>query len=166
MHTNLEHILETSNLKIKKKIQPKLTKYIIIFVFMVFLNVFFVNQVFATSHNTEDPSLPLVSLQLQLRNSEGQLVAYIEPTVMYITNLKGVHDFLDTKDSSSIVYNGKLHELIEYKQKFYFTEEYHGQMASFDMFSKGESVLAYRHDGYIAQPGDTLDVSWKIIRTI
>jgi len=39
-------------------------------------------------------------------------------------------------------------------------------MASFDMFSEGKSVLAYRHDGYIAQPGDTLNISWKIIRTI
>jgi len=113
MHTKLEFILKSNNLKIKN-IQSKLTKYIIIFVFMAFLNLFFINQVFAFSHNTEDPSLPLVSLQLQLRNSEGQQVAYIEPTVMYITDLKGVHDFLDTKDSSSIVYNGKLHELIEY----------------------------------------------------
>jgi len=166
MHTKLEHVLESNNFKIKKNIRSKSTKYITIFTFMVFLNIFFVNEFFALSHNTEDPSLPLVSLQLQLRNSEGYLVAYIEPTVMYITNLKGVHDFLDTKDSSSIVYNGKLHELIEYEQKFYFTEKFHGQMASFDMYNKGESVLAYRHDGYISQPGDTLYISWKIIRTI
>ncbi len=166
MHTKLEDTLETSNLKIKKNVLPKLTNYIIIFTFMIFLNLFLITEVFATSHNTEDPSLPLVSLQLQLRNSEGHLVAYVEPTVMYITDLKGIHDFLDTKDSSSIMYDGKLHELIEYEQKFYFTEKYHGQMASFNMFNKGESVLAYRHDGYIAQPGDTVDVSWKIIRTI
>ena len=166
MHTKLEYILESNSFKIKKNILSKLTKYVIIFSFIIFLNLFFVNEVFALSHNTEDPSLPLVSLQLQLRNSEGYLVAYIEPTVMYITNLKGIHDFLDTKDSSSIVYNGKLHELIEYKQKSYFTEKYHGQMASFNMYNKGESVLAYRHDGYIAQPGDTVDISWKIIRTI
>ncbi len=165
MHTKLEHTLKSNNLK-TKNVLPKLTKYVIIFSFIIFLNLFFINEVFALSHNTEDPSLPLVSLQLQLRNSEGQLVAYIEPTVMYITNLKGIHDFLDTKDSSSIVYNGKLHELIEYEQTGYFTEKFHGQMASFNMYNKGESVLSYRHDGYIAQPGDTVDVSWKIIRTI
>ena len=50
----------------------------------------------------EDPSLPEVSLQLQLRNSDGQLVTYIEPTTMYISNIKWVHEFLDTKENKII----------------------------------------------------------------
>jgi len=156
--------LKSSHLTIK--IQPKIIKYVLIFTFIIFLNQFFVNEVFANSHNKEDASLPLVSLQLQLRNSEGQQVAYIEPTDLYFLDLKGFHNFLDTQDKSSIMYHGKLHELIEFKQIQYFSESYKGQAASYNLYFEGKVALAYRHDGYIPQSGDTLYISWKIIRTI
>lgn len=112
----------------------------------------------------EDPSLPQVSLQLQLRNSEGQLVTYLEPTVMYITNIAMVHEFLDTKDKKIIEKNGEKFELIQYDSKEFFTTT--KQIATYGMVYKETHVLIFRHDGYIATPGDTLDISWKIIRTI
>ena len=112
----------------------------------------------------EDPSLSQVFLQLQLRNSEGQLVTYLEPTVMYITNIAMVHEFLDTKDKKIIEKNGEKFELIQYDSKAFFSTT--KQIASYGMVYKETHVLLFRHDGYIATPGDTLDVSWKIIRTI
>ena len=113
----------------------------------------------------EDPSLPQVSLQLQLRNSEGQLVTYLEPTVMYITNIAMVHEFLDTiEDKKIIEKNGEKFELIQYDSKSFFSTT--KQIASYGMVYKETHVLIFRHDGYIASPGDTLDISWKIIRTI
>ncbi len=113
----------------------------------------------------EDPSLPQVSLQLQLRNSEGQLVTYLEPTVMYIIDIAMVHEFLDTiKDKKIIEKNGEKFELIQYDSKAFFSTT--KQIAGYGMVYKGEHVLTFRHDGYITSPGDTLDISWKIIRTI
>ena len=113
----------------------------------------------------EDPSLLQVSLQLQLRNSEGQLVTYLEPTGMYIRNIAMVHGFLDTiEDKKIIEKNGEKFELIQFDSKAFFSTT--KQIATYGMVYKGTHVLLFRHDGYITSPGDTLDISWKIIRTI
>jgi len=113
---------------------------------------------------SEHPSLPEVSLQLQLRNSEGQLITYIEPTTMYIINIFLVHEFLDTKQSQIIEKDGQMFELIQYEQTVKFSTT--KQIASYGMVYKGMFPIMFRHDGYLTSPGDTLDVSWKIIRTI
>jgi len=113
----------------------------------------------------EDPSLYEVSLQLQLRNSEGQLITYMEPTTMYILNLKMVHEFLDTKENKKIIEkDGETFEVIEYEQIFRFDGT--RQMATLGMVYKDTFVLLFRHDGYVTSPGDTLDAFWEITRTI
>ena len=113
----------------------------------------------------EDPSLYKVSLQLQLRNSDGQLVTYIEPTTMYILNLKMVHEFLDTKENKKIIEKeGEMFEVIQYEQTARFSKT--AQYATYGMFYKGFFPLLFRHDAYLTSPEDTLDISWKITRTI
>jgi len=113
----------------------------------------------------EDPSLYEMSLQLQLRNSEGQLITYIEPTTMYILNLKMVHEFLDTKENKKIIeIDGETLELIQYEQIFRFSET--KQITTLGMVYKDTFVLLLRHGGYLTSPGDTLDAYWKITRTI
>ena len=113
----------------------------------------------------EDPSLYEVSLQLQLRNSEGQLITYIDPTTMYISNIKLVHEFLDTKENKKIIEkDGITLEVIQYEQIFRFYET--KQIATVGMVYKDTFVLLFRVDGFLTAPGDTLDASWKIIRTI
>jgi len=114
---------------------------------------------------SEHPSLLEVSLQLQLRNSEGQLITYIEPTTMYIINIFWVHQFLDTIENKTIIEkDGQMVELIQYEQTARFSKV--GQYATYGMVHNGNYVITFRHDGYLSSPGDTLDVSWKIIRTI
>ena len=113
----------------------------------------------------EDPSLHEVSLQLQLRNSEGQLVTYLEPTVMYIRNIAMVHEYLDNIENKTIIEkDGENFELIEFQSTAVFSKT--KQIATYGMVHKGIHVLMFRHDGYLTSPGDTLDVSWKIIRTL
>jgi len=113
----------------------------------------------------EDPSLYEVSLQLQLRNSEGQLITYIEPTTMYILNLRMVHEYLDTKENKKIIEkDGKKFEVIKYEQTFRFSET--KQIATVGMWYKDRMIFIFRMDGIVTASGDTLDASWKIIRTI
>ena len=138
---------------------------LLLFVFILGFTLFgnsFVQQATASS---EEPSLPLVSLQLQLRNSEGQLITYIEPTTMYILNIKRVHEFLDTKENKKIIEKeGEMFEVIQYEQIFRFDKT--AQYATYGMYYKDFFPLLFRHDGYLTSPGDTLDVFWKITRTI
>jgi len=120
---------------------------------------------YAEVYPSEDPSLYDVSLQLQLRNSEGQLITYIEPTIMFIPNIKLVHELLDTKENKKIIEkDGEKLELIQYKQIFRFSET--KQIASLGMVYKDTFALLFRHDGYLTSAGDRLDAFWKITRTI
>jgi len=113
----------------------------------------------------EDPSLLEVSLQLQLRNSDGQLVTYIEPTTMYIANIEMVHKVLDTKENKQIIEkDGEMFEVIQYEQTVRFDKT--AQYATYGMWYKDGFALLFRHDGFLTSPGDTLDVFWKIVRTI
>jgi len=113
----------------------------------------------------EDPSLYEVSLQLQLRNSEGELITYLEPTTMYILNIYRLHEFLDTKENNKIIeIDGEMVELIEYQQRFRFTDT--RQIATLGMWYIDGFPLLFRHDAFLTSPGDTLDASWRIVRTI
>ena len=56
---------------------------------------------------TSDPSIPEISMQVVVRNSDGQLIAYFEPTLWYISDLPGLHKFLDTKEKSLLEKKGK-----------------------------------------------------------
>jgi len=154
-------LLAVLQLNFVMKIQIFLLVFVLIFGFTLIDNSYSQRD----TAPREDPSLPEVSLQLQLRNSEGQLVTYLKPTVMYIRNIVWVHEFLDTiEDKKIIEKNGEMFELIQYDSKEFFSTT--RQIAGYGMVYKGTHVLTFRHDGYITSPGDTLDISWKIIRTI
>ena len=112
----------------------------------------------------QHPSLPEVSLQLLVRNSDGQLVAYIEPSEMYIRNLAKTHEFLDgIKNKTTIIKDEKSYELIQFKKVETYKRS--GQLATYGINYKGDFVLLFRHDGYIIQPNDKLTIHWKILRT-
>jgi len=113
----------------------------------------------------DHPSLAEVSLQFQLRNSEGVLIAYFEPTLMYIINLAMVHENLDTQDNKTVIsIEQNNFEVIQYQE--YGTLSGTNQYSSYNMVYKGEHILAMRHDGYLSQPGDYWIASWKIIRPL
>jgi len=140
---------------------------ILIFLLIFVVSITLVGESYAQrqEYPQEDPSLYEVSLQLQLRNSEGQLITYIEPTTMYITNIGMVHEFLDTKENKKIIEkDGITLESIQYEQIFRFSET--KQIATLGMVYKNTFILLFRHDAYLTAPGDTLDASWKITRTI
>jgi len=141
---------------------------VLIFVLgVIALSPIFLMDVYSFTHNRSHPSLIEVSLQIQVRDSEGGLVAYFEPNLMYIENIEKLHARLDAiENKEKILINGVEHELIKFHQFGYHTEKNRNQIASFNLFYQDESVLAYRHDGYLIDPGDYWITDWKIIRTL
>jgi len=138
---------------------------ILIFLLIFVVSMTLVEESYSYRYPQEDPSLHEVSLQLQLRNSEGQLITYNEPTTMYISNIKLVHEYLDTKENKKFIEkDGETLEVIQYKQLFRFSET--KQIATVGMVYKDTFVLSFRLDAFLTSPGDTLDASWKISRTI
>ena len=134
---------------------------------IIALSPIFLMDVYGFTHNRSHPSLIEVSLQIQVRDSEGRLVAYFEPNLMYIQNLAKLHERFDAiENKEKILINGVEHELIKYHQVGSVKEKHRAQIASFNLFYQGESVLAYRHDGYLIDPSDYWITDWKIIRTL
>lgn len=129
-------------------------------------SVFFENSYAATvAYPTSDPSLPEISMQVVVRNNEGQLIAYFEPTLWYIADLSGLHKFLDAKEKIPLIKEGKQLELIQFDQIFYHNKDSE-QITSEPLYYNNHAVLSPRHDGIIIKPGNTITVSWKIIRSI
>jgi len=113
---------------------------------------------------TSDPSIPEISMQVVVRNSDGQLIAYFEPTLWYIDNLPGLHKFLDTKEKSLLEKGGKQLEQFQFEQIYYFHKNNSGQITTEPLYFNNHEVLSPRHDGIVMKPGDTITVYWKIIR--
>jgi hypothetical protein len=141
---------------------------LIVVIFSVLLLGSFVGNSFAqvfVPYPSTDKTLPEVSLQLVLRNSNGQLITYIEPTLVYIPSVPNTHKYLDLIGNKTIITkDGQNFELIEFQQTSRFSTS--EQFATFGMVYKGNFVYLFRHDAYLSHPGDVLTAHWYIVRTI
>jgi hypothetical protein len=141
---------------------------LIIVIFSVLLLGSFIGSAFAQGFvpfPSTDKTLPVVSLQLVLRNSNGQLITYIEPTLAYIPNLPDTHKYLDlTGNKTTITKDGQSFELTEFQQTNRFSTS--EQFATFGIVYNGNMVYLFRHDAYLSHPGDVLTAYWHIVRTI
>lgn len=116
------------------------------------------------------PSKPEVLLQLELRNSQGQLVSYIEGTKILTIRPLFLDNFLDyMPDKKTIVRDGKTYEVIQFERP---TETFYKRhaMAIFALITpvNGEmtTILLMNHDAYQVEKGDTLKVKFTIIRPV
>ena len=143
----------------------KILIILLIFV-MVLGTVFFTNSnaILGPPAPRSDPSLPEILVQMEVRNSDGVLVAYIEPTVFYLSNVYLLHKYLDAKESITVVIDGKSYEQFEFE--FNHVDRTRSQKASYSLWQDGIGVVTTRYDGFIGEPGDLQTISWKITRTI
>ena len=110
------------------------------------------------------PGLVEITLQIQLRDSEGRLVAYYEPTQVWV-NSKLVHEYLDTKENKSIILkDGKNLEVFEWEQ----TITYRGNelATGFAIYKDGKLINTSFSNGFISEPGDVAFQSWRIVRLL
>lgn len=141
-------------------------------VLLIALSLFCVGQyVFVTSDAakvtwpTSHTSIPEIHMQVSVRNANGDLIAYFEPTLWYIADIDGLHDSLDTKAKKSLLHKGgKQYEKIKFVETFVIYDT--RQVTSEPIYYNGREVLMPRHDGIIAEPGYQIDVSWNILRLV
>ena len=109
-----------------------------------------------------------VLLQLQIRNSEGHLVSYVEGTKIIDIQQNLLNEYLDEKPNKKIIVKeGKNYELIQWQARTEKFNKFHVQ-AIFQLHIQkdGEWVTPLRiiHNGYQVEPGDTITVYWTIMR--
>ena len=113
----------------------------------------------------DDPSFVEASLQIQLRDSDGLLVAYYEPTRIWVLDLALVHEYLDTKENKSIISkDGRNLEVITWEQ----SESYRGgdYETAFGFYKDGDLAVVDFIDAFLAEPGDTSSQFWKVVRPV
>lgn len=139
-------------------------KILLIFsILFVFLGFYFDNA------EAQKNDIHQVILQLQLQNSEGQLVSYIEATQIISINPFLLNQYLDTKQSQIIKKDNQNFELIHWQGQTEKIYNFHA-MSRFDLWvpraNDFVSSLSILHNSYQVEPGDTITVYWTIIRSI
>ena len=115
-------------------------------------------------------TLPEAMVQLQLRNSNGNLVAYIESEQIIGIHFWGLNNFLDKQNQTSkefFIKDDKKYEIQQWEK----TVEFVSQKTDYSIYrfldiyqNELVNLLSMRHDSFQTQPGDTLRVFWTVIR--
>ena len=113
----------------------------------------------------DDPSLVEISLQIQVRDSDGLLVAYYEHTRISVVDSKLTHEYLDNKENKSIISkDGRNLEVITWEQLQ--VHRGFGLHTAFGFFKYSDLALIVYSDGYLTEPGDISFNFWKVVRPV
>ncbi len=111
-----------------------------------------------------------VFVQTTIRNSDGQLVTYLESSKFTDLNLELFGPFLDSEaaraDDPIVTINGEEYQVIRRVQsKTFPSDDLVASTLLSDMVDGKLTMLArFAHDGYPVSEGDTLQSMWTFIR--
>jgi hypothetical protein len=113
-----------------------------------------------------------IFVQTTVRNSDGQLVTYLESSKFTDLNLEQLESFLDFEASRGndpiVTINEKEYQVIRRVQsKTFHSEDLVASTILSDAIDGKLTRLArFAHDGYPVSPGDTLESQWTFIRSV
>ena len=140
-------------------------KYLIIPIFVLLLASLFANS-YAQSTGIINRTF-FVFVQTQIRNSDGQLVAYLEANKITIPEPERLDRFLDSKHViSTINRGGRDYEVIQVDltKKVQDTDVISKTVLGVMENDKPVLLAVSNHDGYTIVSGDTITSIWTIIR--
>ena len=113
-----------------------------------------------------------IFVQTTVRNSDGQLIAYLESSKFTDLKLESLESFLDSEASRDndpiITIDENEYQVIRrVTTKVFSTEDLIASTILSDNFN-GQNILLARfaHDGYTVSAGDTLQSMWTFIRPV
>ena len=140
-------------------------KIMIIVLFSVILsvNVLIGNSYGQTTEAQKTKGSTEVFIQIQLRNSDGTLVGYVEgnPQIFYLDQ---VINWVEPRShKSTIVKDGEIFELMQFEDKLSWSEAQ--SMGAYFLILPEGTALYFHHDSFLVLPGDTAQVFWTVIRS-
>ena len=114
------------------------------------------------------PSNVYIFLQVQVRNSNGQLVAYAEDKPD-IFDLQKVLDWVEPKSvKSTIVKKGQTLELMQFVHHLSYSrlDSLSAYYVSGDVNGQAATLLFFNNDSIPVMAGDKVDVFWTVIRPL
>jgi len=116
--------------------------------------------------------LPEVMLQLELRDSNGGLLTYIETDQILVISPLELNSFLDNLNGTRkefFIKDDKKYESQQWEIKGVTFDKRHAWSATrlIDVIENTfVTLLQIRHDSYQTQPGDTVRIFWTVIRPV
>jgi len=113
-----------------------------------------------------------IFVQSTIRNSDGQLVTYLESSKFTDLNLELLGPFLDFEASRGndpiVTINGEEYQVIRRVQSKTFPRDdlVASTILSDTIDGKLTMLARFAHDGYPVSPGDTLESMWTFIRPV
>ena len=129
-----------------------------------------INFTFAYQTNIEDELF--IFVQTTIRNSDGQLVTYLESSKFTDLNMDKLEPFLDFEASRGndpiITIDGTEYQVIRRVQSKIFTTNdlIASTILSDNQDGKLTMLARFAHDGYPVTQGDTLESMWTFIRPV
>ena len=141
-------------------------KIIVILVVAIFVGSVLIGNSYADTAPRHIASIPEIYLQLVVRDAQGHMVAYIEPTRMYFIDPTSIHEFLDLQKNKTIITkNGKTFEEIKFPGGSGTDQEFNA-FDSFNLYYNGDMIIETLHNEYFVLPGDTYASYWTVVRTV
>lgn len=127
---------------------------------------------YTSAYQTDLKDGLFIFVQTTIRNSDGQLVTYLESSKFTDLNLEKLGPFLDFEASRGndpiITIDGTEYQVIRRVQSKTFASE--DLVASTILSDNQEGKLTmlarFAHDGYPVTQGDTLESMWTFIRPV
>ena len=113
-----------------------------------------------------------IFVQTTVRDSDGQLVAYLESSKFTDLNLELLGPFLDFEASRGsdpvVTINGEEYQVIRRVQSKTFASEdlVASTILSDNIDGKLVMLARFAHDGYPVSSGDTLESMWTFVRPV
>jgi len=141
---------------------------------IILAGVFFLIVISATNYSqayqTDIDKGLFIFVQSTIRNSDGQLVTYLESSKFTDLNLELLGPFLDFESARAndpiVTINGEEYQIIRRVQsKTFPSEDLVASTILSDTIDGKLTMLArFAHDGYPVSEGDTLESMWTFIR--
>ena len=143
---------------------------------LILVGLFFLISISLTNYTqayqTDIEDGIFIFVQTTVRNSDGQLVAYLESSKFTDLNLELLGPFLDFEASRGndpiVTINEKEYQVIRRVQSKTFPSEdlVASTILSDEIDGKLTMLARFAHDGYPVSSGDTLESMWTFIRPV
>ncbi len=125
---------------------------------------------YSQAYQTDIKDGLFIFVQTTVRNSDGQLITYLESSKFTDLNLEQLGPFLDFETGRGndpiVTINGEEYQVIRRVQSKTFPSEdlVASTILSDTVDGKLTMLARFAHDGYPVSPGDTLESMWTFIR--
>ena len=140
-------------------------------IFSIIVFSIFSSEAFAQTSQPED-NIFTMFVQVTVRNSDGDLITYMESSKLYDVDKKIINDSLDHISSSGEIPIFELHDtkfqvfIIQTTTEFDSYTMYTNAFYNVTIDEQTYSTARFTFDSYLTSPGDEATVYWTIARFI